>query len=160
MGFCRRRRSRRRNSGFALEEKEGRTEIRPYLPQENLCKLNLEDVAFPGHDFVEDWVDEEAEQEAGDKAGDDDDGEGLLRVAADTGGHGGGEKAEAGDERGHHDGAKAKERGAQGRVADGFTFQAKLVDVTDENDRGFHGDAEESEQAEDAGDAPGRVGEL
>jgi hypothetical protein len=106
------------------------------------CESYLEDVAVAGNDFVEDGIDEEAEQEAGDKAGNDDDGERLLRVAADTCGHGSGEKAEAGDERGHHNGAKAQERGAECGFADTFAFEAELVDVADEDDGGFDGDTE------------------
>jgi hypothetical protein len=69
----------------------------------------LEVVAFAGGYFVQDGVDEEAEDQARDEAGDHDDGEGLLCVAADAGGHGGGEQAEAGDQGGHHDGAQAQQ---------------------------------------------------
>src|SRR5580704_9710327 len=111
---------------------------------------DLEDVAIAGYDFVEDGVDEEAEDQAGDQAGDNDYGEGFLRVAAHAGGDGGGKQSETSYESGHHDGAKAKKRGFESGVADGFAFQAKLVDVADEDDRSFDGDAEKSQQTEDA----------
>lgn len=52
-----------------------------------------------GDDFLEHWVEEEAENQARDETRYDDDGERLLRVAADAGGHGGGEQAEASHER-------------------------------------------------------------
>src|ERR1700676_980182 len=123
-------------------------------------RLHLEDVSIAGNDFVEDRVDEDAEEQAGEQSGDDDDGERLLRVAADAGGHGGRKKTEASDESGRHNGAEAQQGSAECGFADGFAFKAKLVDVADEDNGGFHGDAEESEQAKDAGDAPGRVSEL
>ena len=116
-------------------------------------RLDLEAVAFARGYFVQDGIDEEAEDQARDQPGDDDDGEGLLRVAADAGGHGGGEQAEAGDERGHHDGTKAQQSGFARGFANGAAFEAKFVDVADENDRGLHGNAEQREQAENAGHA-------
>ena len=70
---------------------------------------DLQAVAFTGGYFVQDGVDEEAEDQARDEAGDDYDGEWFLRVAADAGGHGGGEQAETGDQGGHHNGAKAEQ---------------------------------------------------
>src|ERR1700757_609702 len=64
--------------------------------------LHLQDVAFAGDEFVEDRIDEEAEEQAGEKSRNNDDGERLLRVAANARGHGGGEKSQAGDESRHH----------------------------------------------------------
>src|SRR5882724_404172 len=105
---------------------------RPHLQNRRTTnRLNLEDVSFAGDDFIEHRVDEETEQEAREQAGYHDDGEWFLGVAADAGRHGGGEQAEAGDEGRHHDGAKAEERSAESCFANGFTFEAELVDVAD-----------------------------
>src|SRR6476646_3914817 len=101
---------------------------------------DLKAVGIAGDDFVQDRVDEEAQDQTGDEAGDDDDGEGLLRVAADTGGHGGGEQTQAGDERGHHDRTQAEKGGFASGFADGAAFKAQFVDVTDKDDGGLHGD--------------------
>src|SRR5580692_149172 len=124
------------------------------------ASLHLEDIAFAGDEFVKNRVDEEAEEQAGEKSRDDDDSERLLGVAANAGGHGGGEKAEAGDERGHHDRAQAKQRSLQRCFADVFAFEAQFVDVADQNDGCFDGDAEQREKAEGAGYAERRVREL
>src|ERR1700674_1693369 len=149
MGFCRRRRSTNelgivpvgQGDGSLNPAEQGRSVLPPYhfsaayFPIKD--RSDLENVALAGYDFVEDWVDEEAQEQAREQARDNDDGDGLLRVAAYAGGHGGGKKTEAGDERGHHNGAKAEKRSAQGSFADGFALQAKFIDVADENDCRF-----------------------
>jgi hypothetical protein len=56
---------------------------------------DLQDVAFTRNDFVENRVDEETQDQARDKACDNHNREGFLRVAADAGGHGGRQQAEA-----------------------------------------------------------------
>ena len=56
---------------------------------------DLQNIAFTGNDFVKNRVDEEAQDQARHKTCDDHNGEGFLRVAADAGGHGGRQQAEA-----------------------------------------------------------------
>ena len=124
------------------------------------ARLDLKYIAFAGDDFVQDGVDKKAEQQTGDEARDDDNGEWLLRVAADASGHGGGKKAEAGDESGHHDRAEAQEGGVARSLPNGTAFETKFVDVADENYGSFDADAHESEKAKDAGNAEGSVGQL
>jgi hypothetical protein len=106
----------------------------PVLKPSATKRLDLEAVGVAGYYFVEDGVDEEAEDQTRDEAGHDDDGERLLRVAANAGGHGGGKQAEAGNESGHHDGARAEKSSFAGGFADGAALDAQLIDVADEND--------------------------
>ncbi len=75
-----------------------------------------------GDEFVKDRVDEKAEEQAGEKSRDDDDGEGFLRVAANTRGHGGGKKSEASDQGGHHDRPQPKQRGFERGLTNVFAF--------------------------------------
>ena len=57
-------------------------------------------------------------------------------------------------------GTQAEQGGFAGGFANGAAFEAKFVDVADENDGGLHGDAEQREQAEETGNAERRVGEF
>ncbi len=83
-----------------------------------------------------------------------------MRVAADAGGHCGGEQAQACDESGHHDWTEAEKRGFSRGFADGGAFFAQFVDVADEDDGSFDADAEQREKAEAAGNTERRVREF
>src|SRR5258705_441430 len=89
-------------------------------------------------------------------------GEGVPTSASgdNAGGHGGGKKSEASDQRGHHDRPQAKQRGFEGGLTNVFAFEAQLVDVADQDDGGFDGNAEKGEQAEGAGNAERCVREF
>src|SRR5262249_571625 len=85
--------------------------------------LHLQDVALVGERFVEHRIDKESKKEPRDEAGDDNDGERLLRVRADTGRERGGQQTETSDKRGHHDWTKAEERGFECSRANRFALQ-------------------------------------
>jgi hypothetical protein len=57
-------------------------------------------------------------------------------------------------------GRRRRREASRVALMDVHAFEAQLVDVGDENDRGLHRDAKQRQEAEHGGDAEGSVGEL
>ena len=62
--------------------------------------------------------------------------------------------------RGHHDGTQPQQRRLPGGGADIHPLLPQFVDVGDQNDGGFHGNAQQRQQAQNGRDAEGRMGEF
>ena len=118
-----------------------------------------EHVLRPGDPDVEGWQQEDADDQRADQAADDDDGERALRVGADVVRGSGGKQAKRSHQHCHHDGAEPQNGPFDGRLLDGVTAGAHLVDVLEHDDAGLHGDAEEREEANAGGNAEVGMGE-
>jgi len=109
---------------------------------------DLQNVSIASDHLVQHRVDEEAKEKARDQAGDDHNGKRPLRVRTDAGGKSRRQQPETGDQGGHHDRPQPQERSLPGRGTDVAILQTQLVDIGDEDNRGFHRNTHEREQAQ------------